>query len=295
MIYCVGETLYDIVFRNEKPEWALPGGGMFNCAMSLSHAGADVQLITELGDDKIGNLIRKSLNSAGVKDDYLRISNNNSTLALAFLDVKGNADYQFYKAYPEKAPELTVPDFRKEDVLIFGSLYSVDHRNRGNIIKLAMAAKNTGTIIIYDPNFRKSHAAKLPDVLPLIKENVSLADIVRGSDEDFSLISDAESSMAAYDFIQQVGCKNLIVTRNSQGVDLFAGETPLLHFDALPVKIVSTIGAGDAFNAGFACQVHQFGRIPSSPEEWNIAISNGLSFAAEVCASRDNYIKPHTK
>lgn len=290
MIYCVGETLYDIVFRKDKPEWAVPGGGMFNCAMSLGHAGADVQLLTELGNDRIGEMIRQTMHHGGVKGDYLHTSPNNTTLALAFLNDEGNADYQFYYTHTEIAPQFMVPPFKSEDILIFGSLYSVSQRNRGNIIKLSMAARNAGTTIIYDPNFRKSNLDKREAILPYVIENISLADIVRGSDEDFELIANAGNSEQASQFIFNAGGRNLIITRNKDGVDLLT-DNQSQHFDAIPVEVVSTIGAGDAFNAGIAYRIHQYGKIPSSSDEWKAAISNGLSFAAEVCSVRENYIK----
>ncbi len=262
----------------------MPGGGMFNCALSLGNAGTDVQLITELGDDYVGRIIMQTLERGGVKHDYLRVSHHNSSLALAFLDDSGNADYQFYKEYPAAAPEFTVPDFTNHDILIFGSLYSVDSRNRGNIVKLAISARNAGAVIIYDPNFRKSNAGKLPELLPSIVENISLADIVRGSDEDFKLIMNASDSNHAYEFVRDAGGKHLIVTQNREGADLFTEDNHRAHFDAIPVKIVSTIGAGDAFNAGIAYQIHQLGRVPSTPDEWKSSITTGLSYAAEVCS-----------
>lgn len=290
MIYCIGESLYDIIFRNVQPEWAVPGGGMLNCAVSLGHAGADVQLITEIGNDKVGLMIMSFLKESRVGTDYLRTSDINSTLALAFLDEKGNADYQFYVAQRESAPEFTVPDFHKGDLLVFGSFYSIAKRNRSNIVKLAMAARNAGAIILYDPNFRKSHIDKLDEVYPYILENISFADIVRGSDEDFNLITKDTYREKIYDFIRGAGCDRLLVTRNSEGVDLFLPNSNE-HYDAIPVNIVSTIGAGDSFNAGLAYEIQRLGRLPYSPDEWKIVISTGLNFAAEVCSLRENYIK----
>lgn len=291
MIYCVGETLYDIVFKDGKPVWGIPGGGMFNCALSLAHAGADVQLITELGNDTPGSYVKDTLIRSGVKQDYLNNSKHNTTLALGFLDELGNADYQFYKVYSEIAPVFAVPEFSNNDILVFGSLYSVDKRNRENIVRLAMAARNAGSVIMYDPNFRKSNAEKLPELVGFIKENISMADIVRGSDEDFKLMANADNSDQAYEFVKLAGCENLILTLNKNGVDFFTPNNDRIHFDALPTELVSTIGAGDAFNAGVAYQIHQLGRAPASIDEWRSAINNGLSFAAEVCASEVNYIK----
>lgn len=290
MIYCIGESLYDIIFRNGQPEWAVPGGGMLNCAVSLGHAGANVHLISELGNDNVGNLISLFLEESKVRTDYLRTSDNNSTLAVAFLDDTGNATYQFYVTQPDSAPEFTVPDFQKGDLLVFGSFYSIAKRNRSNIVKLAMAARNAGAIVLYDPNFRKSHLNELDDVYRFIIENISLADIVRGSDEDFQLIMQATAGDKIYDLVKGAGGNILLITRNIDGVDLYLPESTD-HYDAIPVNIVSTIGAGDSFNAGLVFELNKLCRLPLSAEEWKMVISTGLNFAAEVCTLKENYIK----
>lgn len=290
MIYCIGESLYDIIFRNGQPEWAVPGGGMLNCAVSLGHAGANVQLISELGNDNVGSLIADFLKMSRVGTDYLRTSDNNSTLALAFLEENGDANYQFYVTQPDSAPDFTVPEFKRGDLLVFGSFYSIAKRNRSNVVKLAMAAKNAGAFILYDPNFRKSHLNELDDVYRFIIENISLADIVRGSDEDFRLIMKATGSDKIYDFVKGAGGNILLITRNIEGVDLFLTEGRE-HYDAIPVNVVSTIGAGDSFNAGIVFELDKLGRLPVDSDEWKMVISTGLNFAAEVCTLKENYIK----
>ncbi len=291
MIYCIGESLYDIVFRDGKPEWARPGGGMLNCAVTLGKEGAEVCLMTELGNDTVGKMILHYLDESGVYTGFMHITSANTSLALAFLDEKNNADYQFYIDHREQAPAFTVPDFSNGDVLVFGSLYSVNRRNRSNIVKLAMAARNAGSIVLYDPNFRKAHLSKLPEVLPFIRENILLSDIVRGSDEDFEMITGSTDagkpegnndsfslkSASVWDFIKQSGGDRLIITRNAQGADLFLIDTPV-HFTAPPVRVTNTIGAGDAFNAGIAYQLHK-NSLPQTEAEWGRVVQSGLRFA----------------
>ncbi len=306
MIYCIGESLYDIVFRDGKPEWARPGGGMLNCAVTLGKAGAEVCLMTELGNDTVGKMILHYLEESGVGTGFMHITSANTALALAFLDEDNNADYQFYIGHREEAPAFTVPDFSKGDVLVFGSLYSVNRRNRNNIVKLALAAHNGGAIVLYDPNFRKAHLSKLPEVLPFIRENILLSDIVRGSDEDFEMITSStdartvkvygvsevlqenaqfdkrgeslqELNESSWNLIKQSGGKTLIITRNAMGADLFLSDKPI-HFPAPPVKVTNTIGAGDAFNAGIAYQLHK-NDFPQTEAEWGRIIHSGLEFA----------------
>jgi fructokinase len=289
MIWCIGESLYDIVFSDGQPTWAVPGGSMLNAAVSIARYGEMVSLISELGNDEVGNLITGFLQDNGISTTRIHHYKGNTTLALAFLDSSGDAHYQFYHHVPALAPEFSVPDFNPGDVLIFGSFYSINTRNHHNISRLALAAKEAGAWIYYDPNFRKPHLAQLGTSLPYIKKNIAMADIVRGSDEDFKLIAGANNSPEANEFVKNNGCNNLIFSMNKAGVDLFSGKTTK-HFDVPQVEVVSTIGAGDSFNAGFVTALH--GRIKNELSEtfWDQAIGRAIIFASEVCRSRDNFI-----
>jgi fructokinase len=210
-------------------------------------------------------------------------------LALAFLDSAGDAHYQFYHHAPEEAPEFAIPGFSPGDVLLFGSFYSINPRNQRNITRLAAAAKECGAWIYYDPNFRKPHLAKLEQSLPFIRQNIAMADIVRGSDEDFKLIAGANNSSEANEFVKNNGCDNLIYSMNRAGVDLFTSKSAK-HFNVPKVEVVSTIGAGDSFNAGFVTALHGFKKNELSGIFWDQAIGRAVIFAAEVCRSRDNFI-----
>lgn len=290
MIWCVGESLYDIVFLNGKPEWAVPGGSMLNAAVSAARFGEKVGLITELGNDEVGNLISGFLKKNGISLAKCHHYKGNTTLALAFLNSSGDAHYQFYQHAPDLAPEFTIPDFSPGDVLLFGSFYSVKSRNRHNISGLAKAARKAGAWVYYDPNFRRPHLEELVNTLPYIRENIAMADIVRGSDEDFNLIAAATNSEEAYKFVLENGCKNFIYTKNKKGVDLIA-EGLTKHYDVPKVEVISTIGAGDSFNAGFATALHHCNKKELTETFWDHAIARAVIFASEVCRSRDNFIR----
>lgn len=289
MIWCAGECLYDIVFKNGSPQWAVAGGSMMNAAVSAARSGMEVSLITELGNDAVGELITGFLNSDGVSTRHVTYYQGNTTLALAFLNERGDAQYQFYHHSPEEAPDFSLPEFRQGDVLLFGSFYSVRPRNRANIRRLATAARDAGAWIFYDPNFRKPHLNELPLTLPFIAENIGMADFVRGSDEDFQLIAGAANPDEAYAFVHKHGCSKFILTRNSRGVEVFTGSATL-HVDSRKVEVISTIGAGDSFNAGFATVLH--GKSPGEINAafWDEATGRAVIFATEVCQSRENFI-----
>jgi fructokinase len=248
-----------------------------------------VELLTELGNDKVGDFIVSFLKSSNVGTNYSVVNNNNSTLALAFADDSGNANYQFYSVHPEKGPFFKVPEFKDGDILMFGSIYSIEERNRANILQLIQEARRKNVMIYYDPNIRPSRINKISSALTSIKENLHLTDIVRGSDEDFKYIIGADTGVQAYDFVWRNGINKMIYTRGSKGATLYFNNEQV-NYDAIPVNVISTIGAGDSFNSGIASVLSELKRLPINKEEWNSAMIAGLTFASEVCGSRLNYI-----
>ena len=293
-IFAIGETLLDIIFSNGKPQTAKAGGAMLNSAVSLGRINLPVYFISEYGTDDIGNLVNDFLNENGVDTSMVnRYSDGKTALALAFLDEKNNAHYSFYKNYPPKRMEIKHHHPLKNDIVLFGSFFSIDPEIREQLMGFIRKAKENGAIIIYDPNFRKSHQDELEKLRPLIIENMKFASIIRGSDEDFRNIFGARDPDQAWDKVSKY-CNCIIYTSSTAGVyvrtSTFSGKFPVKK-----IKPVSTIGAGDNFNAGiisalFAKDFNDEEIQNLQKDLWEKVISAGVEFATNVCLSYDNYI-----
>jgi fructokinase len=290
-IFCIGETVLDVIFRDNKPVAANPGGSMLNSAISLGRAGAPVYFISDFARDHTGNLIHDFLLKNGIATDYIsRYQNGQTSLALAFLDNEQNADYSFYKTFPEERITIPLPAVQPGDIILFGSFYALTRSVRSKLVGFIQSAKSVGAFIIYDPNFRRAHLGELDALRPWIVENISLSNLVRGSDEDFSLIFSAADANQAFQHISGAGCPSLVYTRNSREVEVIS--TGFSKSYQVPKLIpVSTIGAGDAFNAGM---IYGFCTLAGSTtltgSEWDLLIASGIQFSSDVCQNMDNYI-----
>ena len=294
-IFAIGETVYDIIFRNDQPVAARPGGSMLNTSVSLGRLGIPVFFISEIGKDRVGESIIKFLKANNVGADYIfKYEDGKTALALAYLDENEDADYTFYKLYPEKRLKLKFPIIKNNDIVLFGSSFAISEEVRKPLMSFIKMAIRNKAIIIYDPNFRKSHLKELLSVKDHILENISTATIVRGSHEDFKLIFNTGNADDTFDLIKSRGCKNLIYTSGKKRVEL---RTEKLKF-ALPVpkiKPVSTIGAGDNFNAGviyslYRNQINLSDLNEMETDLWSRIIKTAISFGTHVCQSYDNYV-----
>lgn len=293
-IYAIGETLLDIIFRNGEPQTAKAGGSMLNSVVSLGLLSLPVSFISEYGCDDVGNMIDKFLTGNGVDTSLVyRYQTGNTALALAFLNEKNDAHYSFYKNYPQERLKIITPDIQKEDIVLFGSFYGISAEIRKQLVSFIIKANSNNAIVIYDPNFRKSHLDEIELFKPLIIENMKMSSIVRGSDEDFMNIFGGKNPDDAWETVKKYN-KCMIYTYSSEGVFVrtpsFSGKFPVKK-----IVPVSTIGAGDNFNAGMITALYRKNisreEIGSMQEnDWEEIIKTAVDFASHVCMSYDNYI-----
>ncbi len=293
-IWGIGETVYDIIFKNNQPISANAGGSVLNAMVSLARLGHQVQFISEIGKDLVGENIIRFLKSNHIGTDHLlQYKEGKSTVALAFLNKMNDAVYDFYKQYPKDRLKNITPPFKKDDIVLFGSSYAVDPDIHEALNEIILQAKEKGCILIYDPNYRKKQDI-IEQYMPFIKENIGNASILKGSDEDFTNIFKTKSAEDTYLFTKDL-CPNLTYTANAHGVYCLNQNT-IKHYPVSPIEPVSTIGAGDNFNAGIIhsllLQNIKLKDIPNLKEEhWQKIIQSGIDLSAKVCMSLLNYIE----
>ena len=292
----IGETVFDIIFgQDNKPRSGNPGGSVYNALISLGRCGVHSVFVSEIGDDNVGSIIRQFLINNGVSDECLyEHKGMKSPLSLAFLDENSDAHYTFYKDYQNQRFELSMPHINSGDIVIFGSYFALNPVIRPAVLSFLHNAKNAGAMLYYDVNFRQSHQHELPQLMPTITENFALADIVKGSDEDFRIMFGTSDWRSAYHKYIEPHCATFICTQAANGATAMHHDDEI-SVPAVNIRPVSTVGAGDNFNAGTIyglCQNNIGKSQLSNMQALQCAMAEGIRFATEVCLSLDNYIAP---
>ena len=227
----IGETVLDILFKDNRPQKAVPGGSTFNSIISLGRAGVPCAMVTEVGDDHIGDMTCQFLRENGVSDAFVRRRmGTKSHVTLAFLDEHNDAQYIFYKDHASAALDGELPHIQEDDMVLFGSFFAINPAIRPAVRSMLSEAHNAGAWLYYDINFRKTHIADIHDVMPNIEENMRLATVVRGSMEDFGYLYNLTDGARTIRVYTPEGCAT---------------------YPVKPIETVSTVGAGDNFNAGY--------------------------------------------
>jgi len=289
----IGETVLDIIFKNDNPIGAVPGGSVFNGIISLGRAGVNSTFISEAGNDRVGRNIINFLKDNGVNADNINVyPESKSPISLAFLDENNDAEYIFYKDHPHDQLDFAYPDVQRDDVVMFGSFYAVNPVIRPQVQGFLEYARTRGAILYYDVNFRASHRNEVMKVTPNILENLEYADIVRGSKDDFEIMFKKSDPNTVYRSEIAFYTKKFIYTQGVDPVELRAESGLAKSYPVIDTDTVSTIGAGDNFNAGFVYGLIKYDVTRDtidtglSERQWD----NVIACAQECCRSISNSI-----
>lgn len=293
----IGETVLDIIFKNDVPVGAVPGGSVFNGVISLGRSGVNATFISETGNDRVGRTIVDFLKDNGVNADNINMyPDSKSPISLAFLNENNDAEYIFYKDHPHDRLDFAYPDVRRDDVVMFGSYYAVNPVIRPQVAGFLEYARERGAILYYDVNYRASHRGEVMKLTPNILENLEYADIVRGSNEDFDIMFRKTDPDVIYRSEIAFYTKKFICTQGSKSVELRADGDFAKSYPVLKTDTVSTIGAGDNFNAGFVYGLIRYGITRDmierglAEEQWDRLISCAQRFSANCCKSISNSV-----
>ena len=293
----IGETVLDIIFKNEQPIAAVPGGSVFNGLISLGRSGLNTTFISETGNDRVGRNIIQFL-----KDNHVDASNisvypeTKSPVSLAFLNDQNDAEYVFYKDHPNDKLDFVCPDIQPDDIVMFGSYYAVNPVIRPQMQSFLEYARSHGAILYYDVNFRASHRGEVVKLRANILENLEYADIVRGSKEDFEVMFNMTEAETVYRSQISFYTKNFIYTQGAEPLEVRGVGGLSKQYAVTPMDTVSTIGAGDNFNAGFVYGMVKYGITREMLENgvseslWDQVIAEAQQFSANVCQSINNSV-----
>ncbi|RJT42909.1 ribokinase [Rahnella woolbedingensis] len=218
------------------------GGKGANQAVAAGRSGADISFIACVGDDDIGERVRKQLASDHIDTQPIEAIKDTTTgVALIFVNAEGE-NVIGIDAGANKAVTPEYLDRYKQQVTGACALLMQLESPLETVIAAAKIAKDHDTQVILNP----APACELPDELlarvDMITPNETEAEKLTGIKVDSN-----EDAARAAKALHDKGITTVIITLGSKGVWLSQnGEGKLVP--GFRVKAVDTIAAGDTFN-----------------------------------------------
>ena len=143
----IGETILDILFKDGQPVKAVPGGSVFNSIVSLGRMGCNVALVSEVGGDRVGNMVVDFLAANGVDTSSVyRFRDAKSPVSLAFLDENNDAEYMFYKEPADDHLQIEFPQIEPGDIVLYGSYFVLNKQLRPKVKAFLEYARSRGAM-----------------------------------------------------------------------------------------------------------------------------------------------------
>ncbi|WP_329594738.1 carbohydrate kinase [Streptomyces sp. NBC_01362] len=239
----IGECVADIVRLPGAADQVHPGGSPANVAYGLARLGHGTTLLTQLGPDANGRLIRDHLAGAGVEvrtDDATAATPS----AAVTLDADGRAAYTFEIAWTLGPVSLDRPPRHVHT----GSIAAVMEPGAATVLG-AVESLRTAATVSYDPNVRPELMGDHDSAVRRVERCVALSDVVKASDEDLEWLYPGQDPERVAEQWLASGPAVVLVTRGGDGA-LAVLPDGQVTVDALPTDVVDTVGAGDAFMSG---------------------------------------------
>lgn len=236
----VGETVEALALETE------PGGKGYNQAIAASRLGAKVDFITAVGDDDFGAGCERDLLAEGVEGRYITVFPGQRTACAVVLN---SADRQSeVYVYPGAIRSVTPADIQRyAPVLEASSLLLLQNEISPEALRTAIEIGSAaGVEMIYNPAPARPMPKELLSGLVCVTPNETEAAILTGQDPEKPLDVDR-----AIETLHAMGVANVIITLGANGSVVSNGTTKE-HISPIPVKAVSTTGAGDSYNAALA-------------------------------------------
>ncbi|KXA90558.1 hypothetical protein AKJ57_04045 [candidate division MSBL1 archaeon SCGC-AAA259A05] len=242
----VGLAAWDLLFRLSEPprfdadlhitEFNQQGGGPTSTGLAAaSKLGAKTCLITRVGDDHYGDMIKENLEEYGVMTILQREEGSSSCVVVVFVNREtGERTFLMGQKYSEPDIEcIPLEPIKNSEYLLVDS-----HLSKAGIHS-AETARESKTKVIADveaPGDDSRRLIELSDVL-ILPEKV--ASVYVGDD----------LGKAALVLLDK-GPEVVVVTRGVKGCVL-AHDGRTIEKESYPVDVVDTTGAGDVFHGAF--------------------------------------------
>lgn len=245
-ILCIGEVLWD-----RLPLGSKPGGAPLNVAVHLKAIGNKVSLASRVGSDVSGKDLKSFLEKSGLNTELIQEDKSLPTSeVLVHLDKNKNATFDICEpvAWDNiERTDLLISRAKESGLIVYGSLSSRNSKSRETIMSLL----DYEAIKIMDVNLRKPY-----DSGEVVEKLLEKANIVKLNDEELEKIAgwydiqnQNEKRLVKW-FSSNYNIDIVCVTKGEKGALLYY-EGNFFEHQGFKVNAVDTVGAGDAFLAGF--------------------------------------------
>lgn len=256
-----GESM--IALRADRPLALNPNisatvaGAESNVAIALARLGHGVQWAGRVGDDAGGELIRRTLRAESVGQDHASTDPHRQTGILIFEqrlpDVTRVGYYRQNSAGSALSGDNLAPALSRSPHILHvtGITSALSDSAAEAVLGAVSAAQEEGATVTFDVNYRSKLWSR-EEASSTLRTLVPYVDVVIGTQDELDLLIPGQPATAAESAssLLSLGVREVLLKLGAGGATLH-NRHGTVHSPARPVTAVDSVGAGDAFTAGY--------------------------------------------
>ncbi|QIM64141.1 aminoimidazole riboside kinase [Frederiksenia canicola] len=259
-IWVLGDAVVDLIPDGENHYLRCAGGAPANVAVGVARLGVPAGFIGRVGDDPLGKFMQQTLQAENVctKQMILDPAQRTSTVIVDLDNGERSFTFMVNPSADQFLEINDLPNFRAGEWLHCCSIALINEPSRATTLEAIRRIKQAGGFFSFDPNLRESLWASLDEMKQVVNCVVALADVLKFSEEELTLLTDSDNlDVATAKITAQYPEKLIIITLGKDGaVYHLNGKSEIVAGKAL--QPVDTTGAGDAFVSGLLAGLSQY-------------------------------------
>ncbi|MGX2948627.1 aminoimidazole riboside kinase [Frederiksenia canicola] len=259
-IWVLGDAVVDLIPDGENHYLRCAGGAPANVAVGVARLGVPAGFIGRVGDDPLGKFMQQTLQAENVctKQMILDPAQRTSTVIVDLDNGERSFTFMVNPSADQFLEINDLPNFQADEWLHCCSIALINEPSRATTFEAIRRIKQAGGFFSFDPNLRESLWASLDEMKQVVNCVVALADVLKFSEEELTLLTDSDNlDVATAKITAQYPEKLIIITLGKDGaVYHLNGKSEIVAGKAL--QPVDTTGAGDAFVSGLLAGLSQY-------------------------------------
>ncbi len=239
----------------EKTEIVV-GGSAVNFAIQAVNLGIPTAVIGKVGKDENGLEAKRLLCKMGIESDLV-LEAPDVTTSVAYNMVFARTG-EFIgvhdgNAAADVSPEqidLQHPIFQRACAIYFGGTVKQKKLIK-HFPRLLQSIRKAGIKVVLDPN--RFSPGSPENLTELIRDSLKYVDCYLPNEEEVKQVAGKDTVSEAIETIMSYGVTVLAVKQGARGCHIITSDQDI-HIDGFSVRPITTVGAGDVFNASFVCK-----------------------------------------
>ena len=258
-IWVLGDAVVDLIPDGENHYLRCAGGAPANVAVGVARLGGDSAFIGRAGKDPLGEFMQQTLQAERVDTSYMILDpqQRTSTVVVGLNDGERSFTFMVNPSADQFLQVADLPNFQAGEWLHCCSIALINNPSREATFEAIRRIKAANGFFSFDPNLRESLWASFEEMKQVVMQAVALADVLKFSEEELTLLTDTQTLDEAFKKITALYPQKLIIITLGKDGALYHlnGKQDVIAGKA--VKPMDTTGAGDAFVGGLLAGLSQ--------------------------------------